>query len=336
MTFRRETAALSLLQDESGSVIGVEVASGSQRSRLLAARGVVIATGGFEWDEEMLKKHFPGKMDRIGSPRTNTGDGQRMAAAAGAKLDRMDQANIYPCLPTRYEGRLHGLPMTYQAEPHSIIVNRHGRRFVSESHFNIGEFLDQRDPQTGENIHLPSFLIGDRRFLKQSLPFRWYQSYEKGWVQRAATLDELARKLGLPAAELKETVARFNAMCEAGRDSEFNRGEAGWESYKAHAEGETPKQGLAAAAARGLAPIKEGPFVGITMNLTTIGTKGGARTNEQGQVLREDGSIISGLYAAGLAMANPIGTRAVGAGTTIGPNMTWGYIAAETMLKQNR
>lgn len=170
MTFRRETAALSLLQDESGSVIGVEVASGSQRSRLLAARGVVIATGGFEWDEEMLKKHFPGKMDRIGSPRTNTGDGQRMAAAAGAKLDRMDQANIYPCLPTRYEGRLHGLPMTYQAEPHSIIVNRHGRRFVSESHFNIGEFLDQRDPQTGENIHLPSFLIGDRRFLKQSLP----------------------------------------------------------------------------------------------------------------------------------------------------------------------
>lgn len=155
-------------------------------------------------------------------------------------------------------------------------------------------------------------------------------------MQRAATLDELARKLGLPAAELKETVARFNAMCEAGRDSEFNRGEAGWESYKAHAEGETPKQGLAAAAARGLAPIKEGPFVGITMNLTTIGTKGGARTNEQGQVLREDGSIISGLYAAGLAMANPIGTRAVGAGTTIGPNMTWGYIAAETMLKQNR
>jgi 3-oxosteroid 1-dehydrogenase len=74
----------------------------------------------------------------------------------------------------------------------------------------------------------------------------------------------------------------------------------------------------------------------MSMNRSILGTKGGARTNEYGQVLREDGSIIAGLYAAGLAMANPLGTRSVGAGTTIGPNMTWGYICAETMLRQNR
>ncbi|KYB46051.1 hypothetical protein AB664_27480 [Brucella anthropi] len=71
------------------------------------------------------------------------------------------------------------------------------------------------------------------------------------------------------------------------------------------------------------------------MNRSIIGTKGGPRTNEFGQVVRQDGSIIPGLYAAGLAMANPIGTRAVGAGTTLGPNLTWGFISAETILKQN-
>ncbi len=74
----------------------------------------------------------------------------------------------------------------------------------------------------------------------------------------------------------------------------------------------------------------------MTLNRSILGTKGGARTNGRGQVLRPDGSVIAGLYAAGLAMANPFGTRAVGAGTTIGPNMTWGYVAAETILRQNR
>lgn len=331
--FRRETRALSLVQDEAGAVTGVEIEGGA---RLMARRGVVIATGGFEWDEEMRRAHFPGAMDRIGSPRTNTGDGQRMAAAAGAKLARMDQANIYPCLPTRYEGRPHGMPMTYQSEPHSIVVNRHGARFMSETDYNIGEHMDRRDPATGENIHLPCFLIGDRGFLRASLPFLWYRRYEKGWVKKAATLDELAATLGLPPAALRATVERFNALCDGGRDEDFGRGESGWESYKSHAEGGAEKTGLAAAKAKGLGKIERAPFVGVTMNLTTIGTKGGARTDENGRVLREDGSVVAGLYAAGLAMANPIGTRAIGAGTTLGPNMTWGYIAAETMLRENR
>ena len=101
-------------------------------------------------------------------------------------------------------------------------------------------------------------------------------------------------------------------------------GESGWEDYKAHG----PENRLK--------PIDKPPYIGMTLNRSILGTKGGARTNERGQVLRTDGSIIPGLYAAGLAMSNPFGTRAVGAGTTIGPNMTWGYIAASTILKQNR
>ncbi|GGE05855.1 dehydrogenase [Aureimonas endophytica] len=317
--------AVALSQDATGGVTGAEFerADGT-RLTIAARRGVVIATGGFEWDEAMRRKHFPGPLDRLGSPRTNTGDGQKLAEAAGARLDRMDQANIHPCLPTRYEGQPHGLPMVFQAEPHSIVVDRHGRRFVSESDFNIGEAMDRRDPATGEPLHLPVWLIADRRFLKRSAPFRWYAAYEKDWIVEAPTLRELAARIGLPAEALAETVARFNGFCDAGRDADFRRGESAWESYKSHGpEGK-------------LGRIEEGPFLALSMNRSILGTKGGARTNAKGQVLRPDGSVISGLYAAGLAMANPFGTRSIGAGTTIGPNMTWGYICAETMLRENR
>lgn len=322
-TFLLETRATRLVQDEIGSVTGAELSTASGALLIRARRGVVLATGGFEWDRELREAHFKGPLDRLGSPATNTGDGQRMAKAVGAKLDRMDQANVYPCLPTVYEGKPHGLPMTFQVEPHSIIVNRHGQRFVSESDYNIGEVLDRRDPVTGEPVHLPAWLIGDHRFLSRSLPFRWYASYAKNWVVKAGSLEELARKTELPESALTAAVARFNQLCDKGRDEDFRRGESGWEDYKAHG----PQNRLGR--------IDKPPYIALTLNRSILGTKGGARTTAGGQVVREDGSVIGGLYAAGLAMANSIGTRALGAGTTIGPNLTWGFICAETLMKQN-
>lgn len=323
VTVRHETRAVGLVQDGDSRISGVEVEAAGKRTTIAARRGVVIATGGFEWDADMLATHFPGVYDRIGSPSSNEGDGQKLAASVGAQLDRMDQANVYPCLPTRYRGKPHGLPMTFQAEPHSIVVNRDAQRFVSENDFNIGEAIDARGPD-GAPVHLPCYLVGDHRFLKASLPFRWYASYEPDWVKKAETIAGLADKLGLPAAPLERTIARWNDFCARGRDEDFRRGENGWEEYKAHG----PENRLK--------PIDKPPYIGMTLNRSFLGTKGGARTNDRAQVLRADGSIIPGLYAAGLAMANPIGTRAVGAGTTLGPNLTWGFIAAETILQQNR
>ncbi|MBB3966777.1 FAD-binding protein [Rhizobium metallidurans] len=322
VTFRLATRALSLVQDDSGRIVGVEVESAGGRETLTANRGVVIASGGFEWNKEMRERHFPGPLDRIGTPMSNEGDGQRMAQAAGAQLDNMDQANVYVCLPTRYEGKRYGLPINFLYEPHSIVVNRHGKRFVSEAHFNIGEALDKRDAD-GNPINLPCYLVGDHRFLQSSFTFRWYASYERGWVKKADTIEELAVKLGLPAEDLKASIARWNSFCAKGIDEDFHRGEPAWERKK---DGGKVR----------LYPIDKGPYVGLSVNRSIIGTKGGARTNEFGQVLREDGSIIPGLYAAGLAMSNPIGTRAVGAGTTLGPNLTWGFISAETILRQNQ
>lgn len=322
--FHIGTNAKHLLLDDGGSrVVGVEAQSKDGVRQIFARCGVIIATGGFEWNKEMREKYFPGPFDRLGSPSTNEGDGQLMAAAIGAKLDRMDQANIYPSLPTRYEGRRHGLPMTFQAEPFSILVNRHGKRFVSETSFNVGEAIDRRDPKTDDPVHLPCWLIGDHRFLKRSLPFLWYARHDREWIVKASTIEELAKKIGLPADELKRTVDRYNGFCDAGVDEDFHRGETPFETYKTHGPNNR------------LGKVERGPFVAMSFNRSILGTKGGARTNPHGQVLREDGTIIAGLYAAGLAMANPIGTRAVGAGTTLGPNLTWGFICAETILRQN-
>jgi 3-oxosteroid 1-dehydrogenase len=153
--------------------------------------------------------------------------------------------------------------------------------------------------------------------------FRWYARKDPTWLIRADTLDELAERIRVPVDALTETIARFNSFCAGGHDPDFHRGEGAWERFKAGSPGGA------------LGTVEQAPFYAMPLNRSILGTKGGARTDAKGQVLRPDGSVISGLFAAGLAMANPIGTRAVGPGTTIGPNLTWGFICAETMLARN-
>jgi 3-oxosteroid 1-dehydrogenase len=186
----------------------------------------------------------------------------------------------------------------------------------------MGEVLDQRD-EHGQPKHLPVWLITDADFFRNSGLLRWFARFDKRWITKARTLDDLADRIRLPAANLVRTVARFNELAAKGVDEDFRRGE-------------TPLEKERAAVSGLMTPITKPPFVAIPFNRSILGTKGGARTNAAGQVLRPDGSIIAGLYCAGIAMASPIGTRAVGSGTTIGPNMTWGYICANAMLQTNR
>lgn len=311
--------ATELIVDAEGRIAGVVAARGGGRFRFQAERGVVLATGGFEWDAARCAKHFPGPTDFLASPRSNSGDGHRMAEAVGAALAHMDQANINSAIPARYEGRPHGMALFYHGEPNAILVNRHGRRFVDELTFNLGEALDRRDPATGEPVHLPVWIVTDGRFLKRAPVIRWYARPEPGWILRAGTLDELAAKMRVPAGALTATVARFNALCAIGRDEDFGR-----RTVNPHANLSRYKEVR-------MEPIDHAPFVAISFNRSILATKGGPRTNARGEVLRADGSVIAGLYCAGVTMANPIGTRAVGAGTTLGPNMTWGYICGRTI-----
>lgn len=290
-----------------------------------ASRGVLLATGGFEWNRQSLERYFPGPIDLIGSPPTNEGDGHRLARSIGAELTHMDQAAIHPAIPTLYEGRVLGIPIMFQAAPGAIVVNGLGQRFASEFDHNIGYILDHRDPATGQPINLPAWVIGDQFLMRGSPVLRWYAARSPGWVRQARDIASLAKLINLPADALQATVERFNSFCRQGRDHDYRRGESAWERYKSAAGGP------ANSTANSLKELNRPPFVAIPFNRSILGTKGGARTTIDAQVLRPDGTIIDGLFCAGNAMANPFGTKAVGAGTTLGPCMTWGYIAARRM-----
>ena len=116
-------------------------------------------------------------------------------------------------------------------------------------------------------------------------------------------------------------MARFNGWSKEGVDRDFHRGETAWERYYT--------------ADRALGTLEKAPFFAAPFLYASLGTKGGARTNRHGEVLRPDKSVIGGLYCAGIAMAHPIGTKAVGAGTTIGPCLTFGYIAGRSIARRN-
>ncbi|MCB8874626.1 FAD-dependent oxidoreductase [Acidisoma silvae] len=303
-------APLDSLTMAQGRVTGAMLIHNGQPLRIVATKGVILASGGFEWDVARRDRHFPGPTALPASPRSNTGDAHRMAEAAGATLAHMDQANFAPAVPTRYEDQAHGLSIYFHQEPNAILVDGSGQRFVDEQCFNLGEQLDRRAPATGALVHDPVWLISDAVLWKRAPVLRFYaRRYGKNWLKQAPTLPALARIIGLPEAPLEATVTRYNGFAASGRDADFGR---------------------AATGPVGMAPISRGPFVALPFTRAFMSTKGGPRTDATGRVLRPDGSSIPGLFCAGVAMANPIGTRAVGAGTTIGPNMLWGYVCGLT------
>lgn len=305
------------LLTDGGTVTGVEAVIAGKAMKIRAAKGVILATGGFDWAPDYMEKYFPG-IELIGAPRSNTGDGQRMAAEAGAELARMDQANIAPVTFTGYEGHRHAQPLYETYTPHCILVNRHGERFVSEGSPALGSALDERGPD-GRPRHLPVWRIFDARYTHKLS--KMYSDKDPGFVRSAPTLEALAEKIGLDPQKLRATVERFNGWAREGVDRDFHRGELAWERYYT--------------GDRALGTLEQAPFHAAPFLYASLGTKGGPRTNERCEVLRPDRSVIAGLYCAGIAMAHPIGTKAVGAGTTIGPCLTFGYVAGKSIARRN-
>ena len=303
-TIAVDATVATLTRDSTNRIDGAEIEHRGRRQRVAASCGVVLATGGFEWDAPRLRHHFCEPIGFIASPVGNSGDGHRMAEEVGAVLAHMDQANISPVIPSHYEGRPHGMALFYHRAANAILVDGSGRRFVDETTFNLGEILDRRDA-SGVPLHRPVWIITDSRFLRRAPLVRWYARPRSDWLVKAGDVAELAARIGIPAATLSESVARFNEDAASGRDRDHGRSRD---------------------RAPGLEPIDRPPYVAISFNRSFLGTKGGPRTDASGAVLGSDGTVIAGLYCCGGTMANPIGTRAVGAGTTLGPYMTFGYI----------
>src|SRR5260221_602719 len=179
---------------------------------------------------------------------------------------------------------------------------------------------------TGAPIHLPCWRIFDARYAAKNKVAMWLGRRDPHWFRKAGSIARLARQIDLDPAVLAATVERFNGFARAGRDEDFRRGETQWEMFHTGDPTRPNRNGA-------LATIEKPPFYAAPYHRAILTTKGGPRTNERGQVLRHDGSVIGGLYCACVAMANPIGTKAVGAGTTICPGPTWGYICGHSLLR---
>lgn len=306
------------LLTEDGAVVGLEVEKAGETVSIAASKGVVLASGGFEWNSKMMAEHFPGPVEWTSSPRTNTGDGQRLAAAVGARLDKMDQALVMGATPITYEGQLHGQPAADYFLPHSMIVNRHGRRFVNEKQMNVGLAFAEMDPETGTPEHLPAWRIYDHQFALK-YPHAMPKKSVPGNYFRAGTLDELARQIDVDPDGLVETARNFCDFARTGVDEDFGRGSSVWDRNRGGDPTHKPNPTLGT--------IERAPFYAMPFKASFLGTKGGARTNARAEVLDHDDNVIPGLYAAGNVMANSFGSKGVGAGTTLGPCLTWGYIA---------
>jgi 3-oxosteroid 1-dehydrogenase len=319
---RLNTPLEDLSTDGSGRVTGVRLAGGEV---VTARRGVVLASGGFEHNAAMRTRY---QRAPIGTEWTtgaagNTGDGISAGERAGAALELMDDAWWGPTIP------LSGGPYFCLAErtlPGSILVNGAGRRFVNEAAPYVDAVHAMYDGEATGVPHIPSWLICDQRYRnrysfagltpRQAFPGRWYKV---GAVHTAPTLDELATAIGLPDAALSATVREFNATAVAGRDTAFERGESAYDRYYGDPR-QRPNPCLGA--------LEVAPFHAIKIVPGDLGTKGGVRVDERSRVLRPDDSPIPGLYAAGNASAAVMGHTYAGAGATLGPAMTGGYLAA--------
>jgi 3-oxosteroid 1-dehydrogenase len=301
-----------------GRISAIRVRRGDQLVDIEVAKGVVLASGGFEWDDEMMAEHFPGyPVAWRGSPSSNTGDGHRMAREVGARFDRMDQAIVYGTVPTPYEGGVRGAPVGDYTLPHAMIVGRHGRRFMNEKQANSGLAFMERDPATGAPAHLPAWRIYDSQYAAKyahALP----KDSPHGTLYKDDTIAGLARQIGVDPDTLTDTARRLSDFARSGADEDFGRGTTIWDLNRGVDPRVTPNPALGT--------IEVPPFYAFPFEPSFLGTKGGPRTNAQGQVVDEEGEIIPGLYAAGNLMANPFGTKGIGGGTTLGPVLTWGYI----------
>ncbi|WP_313673778.1 3-oxosteroid 1-dehydrogenase [Mycolicibacterium sp.] len=326
--------ALTDLYVEDGVVRGIYVrdtsAPESDEPRLIRARrGVILGSGGFEHNESMRRKYQrePISTEWTVGAAANTGDGIVAAEKLGAALELMEDAWWGPTVP------LEGKPwfaLSERNSPGSIIVNMAGKRFMNESMPYVeachrmygGEYGQGTGP--GENV--PAWLVFDQRYRDryifaglqpgQRIPKKWLDS---GVIVKADTIDELARQTGMPLDEFRSTVERFNSFARSGVDADYHRGESAYDRYYGDPTNKPNPN---------LGEISHPPYYAAKLVPGDLGTKGGISTDVHGRALRDDGSVIEGLYAAGNVSAPVMGHTYPGPGGTIGPAMTFGYLAA--------
>jgi succinate dehydrogenase/fumarate reductase flavoprotein subunit len=313
-------------------ISGVRFAMASGSVDVGAARGVVIATGGFEWDPELVRSFIRGPLARSASVPTNTGDGLKMAMRAGAALGTMREAWWVPIIDVPVGDRMAAWQVNGErTRPHCIMVNASGRRFTNEAaNYNaLGAAFHVIDVSSFSYVNHPAWMIFDRHYLtRYGLAGYRGAGSTPSWLTSAGDLASLGSAIGVPAAALDETAARWNSMSASGRDLDFGRGDSVHDRWWGD-----PAFGPGPGATLG--PLDTPPFYAVQVYSGVLGTKGGPRTDGNGQVLDVDGQPIPGLYAAGNAMASVMGMTYGGAGGTLGPAVVFGYLAGRHAASAN-
>lgn len=335
VTLWSSAPARSLIQD-GRRVTGAVLETAQGRVRVLARGGVVLATGGFPHDPGRMHQLLPhvqgGTPHHSAAPQENSGDGLKLAESAGGKVSTtIAHAAAYApvSLVPRSDGSTGRFPhLVERGKPGIIAVTAEGRRFVDEGgpyHDYVREMIAATPP--GQPA--VSWLICDRRFLRRyglgavkpaPVPFgRWLRN---GYLIEGETIADLAKRCGIDPAGLAATVERFNRHAAQGEDPEFHRGVTPYQRVQGDPD-HKPNPCLA--------PIVEGPFYAVKIVPGSLGTFSGIETDPQARVLDGEGLPIPGLYAAGNDMNSIMGGHYPSGGITLGPAMTFGFLAAETI-----
>ncbi|MGW4068091.1 3-ketosteroid-delta-1-dehydrogenase [Nocardia grenadensis] len=322
-----ETSLVRLVHD-AGRVSGAVLRQGDREVTVRARRGVVLAAGGFDHDIDARHKYQSSALvphASLGS-EGNTGDAIEAAEELGAGIVSMDQAWWFPAFAPLPDAA----PAVMLAErslPGSFVIDQTGRRFINESidYMTFGQEVLARE-RAGEPItemwlvfdqrYRNSYILAGSYFPRQPIPEAWY---EAGIAHRADDPAALAQAIGVPVDTFAGTFGRFNDYAENGVDPEFERGASAYDRYYGDPT-VAPNPNLAA--------LDKAPYYAVKMILSDLGTCGGVVADEHARVLREDGSLIEGLYAIGNTAGNAFGATYPGAGATIGQGLVYGYIAA--------
>jgi 3-oxosteroid 1-dehydrogenase len=326
----RTESPVAEIVEENGEVTGVVTQKDGKPWRIGAKLGVLINAGGFALNQEMRDKYQPGtRAEWSMVTKGDTGEMIREMMRHGAAIAQMDTMVGYQTTipPGTENDMIKPTMQSVTAAPHAILVDRKGVRYMNEG----GSYeLYCRNMLARERSHgdaVPSWGIVDSQFMKTNMfagimpggkkPDAWFDS---GYMHRADTIEELAIKMKVDPATLRATIDRFNGFARNGKDEDFHRGERAYDNWLVDPLGAQDVT---------LGAIEEGPFYAIPVIPGDVGTYGGVVTDANARVLREDGSVIPGLYATGISTASVMGRCYPGAGASVGPSFLWGYVAAK-------
>jgi len=329
-------ARVERLLVEGDAITGVRIVDSSGSRLIVARKGVVLATGGFSHDTSLRERFFPDGAGLVSATApAGTGDGLHVAIAAGASMNTRVASPAYWAPASRFrraDGSEGVFPhtVTDRAKPGVIAVNSSGKRFVNEA-LSYHEFVLAMLRDGNDAANRSFYLVCDRRFLWtyglgriQPFTLRLKRYVRSGELIEAPSIAALADSIGVEKSALSTTLSNYNVHALMGLDPEFGRGTSIYQRHLGDA-GHSPNPCVA--------PIERAPFYALRIYPADLGTAIGLATDCHARVLRNNGSVIAGLYACGNDMGSIMNGNYPGPGITLGPALTFGYIAGRHLAQ---